>query len=68
MSFMPEKNVDYSSLTYWNERYEAEESFEWCKSYSDFRELIRKEVLPTDRILMLGKKKAGKMSSHTLRD
>lgn len=51
---MPEKNTDYSTLAYWNDRYSGEESFEWCKSYSDFRELIRKEVQPTDRILMLG--------------
>ena len=54
MSFMPEKNADYSSLAYWNERYGSEESFEWCKSYSAFKDLIRKEVRPTDRILMLG--------------
>ena len=54
MSGLPEKNDDYSSLAYWNERYGTEESFEWCKSYSVFRDLIRKEVCPTDRILILG--------------
>lgn len=54
MSFMPEKNADYSSVTYWNERYKEEESFEWCKSYVAFKDLIHKDVQPSDRILMLG--------------
>lgn len=54
MSLMPEKNADYSSVTYWNERYKEEESFEWCKSYGAFKDLIHKEVQPSDRILMLG--------------
>lgn len=55
MSYMPEKNADYSSVSYWNERYSEEESFEWCKSYSAFKDLIQKEIQPSDRILMLGK-------------
>ncbi|KAI9556384.1 hypothetical protein GHT06_018958 [Daphnia sinensis] len=54
MSFLPDKNTDYASVAYWNERYGTEESFEWCKSYAAFKDLIRKEVQPTDRILMLG--------------
>lgn len=57
MSRLPENNTDYSSLAYWNDRYGTEESFEWCKSYSEFKELIRKEVEPTDRILILGNDK-----------
>lgn len=54
MSFLPDKNTDYASMAYWNERYGTEESFEWCKSYAGFKDLIRKEVQSTDRILMLG--------------
>lgn len=44
----------YSSVDYWNYRYESEDAYEWFKGYSSFRHIIIDVVKPTDRILMLG--------------
>ena len=55
MNGLPENNKDYERLEYWNDRYaQDEESFEWCKSYADFRHLILRHVKRSDRILVLG--------------
>ena len=51
---LPDKNAAYKLQDYWDERYTKEESFEWCKSYDDFKGLMRKHVRNSDRILMLG--------------
>ena len=57
MNGLPENNKDYERLEYWNDRYaQDEESFEWCKSYADFRHLILRHVKRSDRILVLGNK------------
>ncbi len=50
-----EGNAKYSRKEYWNERYEAEEEYDWLGNYSTVRSLIR-EWIPNqkDRILMLG--------------
>ena len=51
---LPDKNATYKLQDYWDERYTKEESFEWCKSYDDFKGLMHKHVRNSDRILMLG--------------
>jgi len=51
---LPDKNAAYKLQDYWDERYTEEESFEWCKSYDDFKGLMHKHVRNSDRILMLG--------------
>ncbi len=51
-----EKNSRYKCLEYWNERYQDEESFEWFGEYARFKQVLRKILLPTDKILTLGTK------------
>lgn len=48
-------NSKYKDINYWNCRYSQEESFEWCKSYIEFKHLMKDNMLKTDRILILGK-------------
>ncbi|PAV19595.1 S-adenosyl-L-methionine-dependent methyltransferase [Pyrrhoderma noxium] len=55
---LPEKNEQYGTMEYWNERYQKEsdgQSFDWFKSYKDIADLIQ-ELIPdkSSRILMLG--------------
>jgi len=51
---LPDKNSSYKLKEYWDERYSKEESFEWCKSYENIKELIHKHVKTNDKILILG--------------
>ena len=51
---LPEKNESYKCKEYWDKRFSKEDSFEWCKSYVEFKDLIHEHVRKTDRILMLG--------------
>ncbi|KAK0189081.1 S-adenosyl-L-methionine-dependent methyltransferase [Armillaria mellea] len=58
MDNLPEKNEQYGTKDYWDQRYEAESdagSFDWFKKYSDIADLLR-ELIPdkTSEILMLG--------------
>ncbi|KAI0701472.1 S-adenosyl-L-methionine-dependent methyltransferase [Cytidiella melzeri] len=55
---LPEKNEQYGTREYWDERYSQESedsSFDWFKSYADVADIIR-ELIPDKnaRILMLG--------------
>ncbi|XP_067048896.1 EEF1A lysine methyltransferase 4-like [Acropora muricata] len=51
---LPDSNSSYKIKEYWDERFSEEDSFEWCKGYSDFKDLLYKHVRKVDRILMLG--------------
>lgn len=51
---LPDSNSSYKIKEYWDERFSKEDSFEWCKGYSDFKDLLYKHVRKVDRILMLG--------------
>ncbi|KXJ26006.1 EEF1A lysine methyltransferase 4 [Exaiptasia diaphana] len=51
---LPDKNETYKLKEYWDERYSKEDSFEWCKSYGDFKQLLSENINKGDRILMLG--------------
>ena len=51
---LPDSNVSYKIQEYWDERFSKEETFEWCKSYADFKHLLCENVQKSDRILMLG--------------
>ncbi|KAK0217761.1 S-adenosyl-L-methionine-dependent methyltransferase [Armillaria fumosa] len=58
MDNLPEKNEQYGTKDYWDQRYQAESdvgSFDWFKKYSDIADLLR-ELIPdkTSKILMLG--------------
>ena len=66
---LPVNNTIYKEQSYWDERFEQEESYDWFTSYSAFRELM-KTTLKHDsklKILMLGKSCArimGRVGSH----
>lgn len=51
---LPDKNATYKLKEYWDERYSKEDSFEWCKSYGDFKQLLTENINKSDKILMLG--------------
>ncbi|GEM11472.1 endothelin-converting enzyme, metalloendopeptidase [Rhodotorula toruloides] len=55
---LPEKNAEYGTQKYWDERYSREAddaSFDWCKSYRDIRHLVHRFIPRKDaRIVMLG--------------
>ncbi|BGP11240.1 hypothetical protein JCM10049v2_007141 [Rhodotorula toruloides] len=55
---LPEKNAEYGTQKYWDERYSREaddSSFDWCKSYRDIRHLVHRFIPHKDaRIVMLG--------------
>ncbi|GAA6002776.1 class I SAM-dependent methyltransferase [Rhodotorula paludigena] len=57
-SLLPQKNAEYGTQEYWDQRYAAEDdgaSFDWCKRYADVRHLVRRYVPDqTARIVMLG--------------
>lgn len=54
MMDLPKENTSYKLKEYWDTRFSKEETFEWCKSYCDFKDLLCKHVGKSDRILMLG--------------
>ncbi|EDO44209.1 predicted protein [Nematostella vectensis] len=51
---LPKNNSSYKDKEYWNNRFAKEDTFEWCKSYKEFRHLLRGHVRTCDRILILG--------------
>ena len=51
---LPKENTSYKLKEYWDTRFSKEETFEWCKSYGNFKDLLCKHVRKSDRILMLG--------------
>ncbi|KIK08922.1 hypothetical protein K443DRAFT_671972 [Laccaria amethystina LaAM-08-1] len=58
MNVLPDKNEEYRTKSYWDQRYSqesVEDSFDWFKSYSDLADIIH-ELIPdkSSKILMLG--------------
>lgn len=58
MNVLPDKNEEYGTKSYWDQRYSqesVEDSFDWFKSYSDLADIIH-ELIPdkSSKILMLG--------------
>ena len=49
-----ENNLKYKSIEYWNERYKEEDAFEWFGEYARFQDVLKKCLVPTDKILVLG--------------
>ena len=50
----PADNSQYLSPAYWDARFEHESSYEWLRSYHDFRHLLRAHLHASDRILIVG--------------
>ena len=48
--------IDYSSLSYWENRYTNEhlEIFEWYQTYETLKEKIREYIKTTDQVLNAG--------------
>ncbi|KAI8614496.1 S-adenosyl-L-methionine-dependent methyltransferase [Chytriomyces sp. MP71] len=60
-SLASEDNTQFSSQEYWDERYKKqadgkpkEETFEWLKGWSFYKETVTPLIQPSDRILHLG--------------
>ncbi|XP_054756592.2 EEF1A lysine methyltransferase 4-like [Lytechinus pictus] len=51
---MRPKRPDFTTESYWNERFQGEESFDWLLEYQQFSHLVEKYVDKHERILMLG--------------
>merc|ERR1711879_244761 len=49
-------NTAYATKQYWDQRYEQEPSdlYDWFKGWEDLKPALVDQVLPTQRILMLG--------------
>ncbi|CAL8345422.1 unnamed protein product [Merluccius merluccius] len=54
MDHLPDSNIRYKEVGYWDERYRVEECFDWCGDFSKFKHLLEKLVHKDDRILVLG--------------
>eukprot|EP00744_Colponema_vietnamica_P023463 GILI01033952.1.p1 GENE.GILI01033952.1~~GILI01033952.1.p1 ORF type:complete len:254 (-),score=63.02 GILI01033952.1:57-818(-) len=53
--FIPDKNSTYKEKSYWDGRFEKEESYDWLMGYDgDVKEHLRRILRPTDRILIVG--------------
>ncbi|CCM00248.1 uncharacterized protein FIBRA_02277 [Fibroporia radiculosa] len=57
-SVLPQKNEEYGTKQYWDQRYSQEPpdaSFDWFKSYEDVADILRELIPDRDaRIVMLG--------------
>ena len=56
MNYIIKKMTDYSSLSYWENRYTNEhlEIFEWYQTYETLKEKIGEYLKPTDKVLNVG--------------
>ncbi|KAI0523618.1 hypothetical protein KFK09_006014 [Dendrobium nobile] len=52
--FLPKTTSAYGDPRYWDERFSAEEHYEWLKEYSHFQHLIRPYISTNYSILELG--------------
>lgn len=50
----PAKTEEYLLPSYWDERFQDEEKYDWFKGYSTFKHLLRPHLKTQDRILVLG--------------
>ena len=53
-SFAPEQNSLYAETSYWDARFSKEDSYEWCKSYSEFKHLLAPFLKPSHAVLIIG--------------
>lgn len=53
-SAIPKENTRYSDVTYWDDRYRDEATYDWLLPYNTYDHLLRQHVQKTDRILMIG--------------
>uniref|UniRef100_H2Z6S3 EEF1A lysine methyltransferase 4 n=1 Tax=Ciona savignyi TaxID=51511 RepID=H2Z6S3_CIOSA len=51
---MANHNKLYKEKEYWDHRYENEDSYDWFKSYDDFKNVLKDHMDKNDKILILG--------------
>ena len=51
---LPKSNSSYSEKQYWDVRYQTEENYEWFAGYKPYRDILRSNIKPDDKILTLG--------------
>jgi hypothetical protein len=53
---IPEKNSVYSEKSYWEQRFQVEESYDWLGKYSDFGHLLEKHIPQpsTSKVVIIG--------------
>ncbi|KAJ2498487.1 hypothetical protein GGH96_004271 [Coemansia sp. RSA 1972] len=56
LAVLPEKNADYGTLEYWQQRYtqEPDAVFDWFKTYADLKPLLGQHMRKDALIVMLG--------------
>lgn len=50
----PQSTNEYALPEYWEQRFERETHYEWFGDYHAFRDLVRPDLKPSSRILILG--------------
>lgn len=50
----PEKTAGYLLPSYWDERFQKEDQYDWFKDYSIFKHILQPHLKPADKILVLG--------------
>ncbi len=51
---LPEHNNVYKEQSYWDQRFGAEESYDWLSTFADIRVLLEPLIRPSHRILLIG--------------
>ena len=51
---LPDRNTDYRDKSYWDDRYSKEKAFDWFSDYEEFKHLLKDDIKPADKILILG--------------
>lgn len=50
----PQTTAEYLEKSYWDQRFQNEEHYDWFKDLGRFRHLLLPQLNPSDRILVLG--------------
>lgn len=59
---LPDRNTDYRDQSYWDNRYQKEEVFDWFSDYEAFKHLLQEDIKYSDKILILGMNKKSKIT------
>ena len=51
---LPAHNSVYKEQSYWDQRFRAEESYDWLSTFADIRALLEPAIRPSHRILLIG--------------
>lgn len=52
---LPEENQNYGNKSYWIDRFQREDVYEWLVGYQQIKNILRKYIDKNDTILILGK-------------